>query len=73
MPRPLDADGDEARVWSRESNPYKEPLKREQTQAVLAKQFPELVTAGGTVDPNEVLMALLDRVKELEARVDDAR
>ena len=37
---------------------------------VLLTRFPELMRAGGGVDPQEAIVALLDRIAELEARLD---
>ena len=52
-------------------------LKRKQNKlalgspsvGLLADRFPELITAGGGVDPQEAIVTLLDRIAELEARL----
>lgn len=36
----------------------------------LVKRFPELMRAGGGVDPQEAIVSLLDKIAELEAKID---
>lgn len=41
------------------------------TDRVLADRFPELINAGGDIDPREAIVSLLDRIEELTRRVED--
>lgn len=55
-------------LWGQQGNAY--PKSGSPRSDQLAKRFPELVRAGGGVDPQEAIVALLDRIAELEARID---
>lgn len=61
---------DEDIIWGKEGNVY--PKSGSPSVGLLASRFPELKTAKGGVDPQEAIVSLLDRITELEARVDEA-
>lgn len=41
------------------------------TDRVLADRFPELINAGGDIDPREAIVSLLDKIEELTRRVEN--
>lgn len=64
---------DEDALWGEQKRKRQDHLASgTPSKGLLADRFPELMTAGGGVDPQEALVALLDRIAELEARVDEA-
>lgn len=65
MPHP----DDEGFIWNQEHNPFGPGSPHND---VLALRFPHLMRAQGGVDPQEAIVALLDKIVELEAQIDEA-
>lgn len=65
MPHPADEDF----IWNQANNPFGPGSPHNE---VLALRFPHLVTAQGGVNPQEAIVALLDKIVELEAQIDEA-
>lgn len=62
---------DEDMIWGKLGNVY--PNSGSPKNDTLLKRFPELMRAGGGVDPQEAIVSLLDRITELEAKLDGLR
>jgi len=63
---------DESSIFAQQSKVHPHPgSSPNEITAVLAQKFPELVRAGGSVDPTEALVMLLDKMAELEQRLAD--